>query len=105
MTETGSPSATPEFKRSDPGIRSPRGHLKREIANLAGQGILPPLMREWSDEVRELGNDAAHPNAGSSGASAVDARDVVQFLDYLLEYLYNLPRAIKVYRERRQPSL
>jgi hypothetical protein len=34
-------------------------NLKSEIANLAGQGILPPLMREWSDQVRELGNECS----------------------------------------------
>jgi hypothetical protein len=55
-----------------------RGHgakgrdLKTEIANLASQGTLPPLMREWSDEVRELGNDATHPD--SSG----DVRRIVE---------------------------
>ena len=31
-----------------------------------------------------------------------DARDVVEFLDYLLEYLYNLPKSIADYRERHQ---
>jgi hypothetical protein len=87
-----------------------RGHgakgrdLKSEIANLASQGILPPLMREWSDEVRELGNDATHPDANGQGTGGADARDVVEFLDYLLQYLYNLPKAIRDYRERRRPS-
>jgi hypothetical protein len=79
-------------------------NLKSEIANLAGQGILPPLMREWSDQVRELGNDATHPDATSHGTDAADARDVVEFLDYLLQYLYNLPKAIRDYRERRRPG-
>jgi hypothetical protein len=36
-------------------------------------------MREWSDEVRELGNDATHPDANSEGTYAADARDVVGF--------------------------
>lgn len=78
--------------------------LKREIANLADQGILPPLMREWSDEVRELGNDATHQNNDSDGTTASDARDVVKFLDYLLEYLYDLPKAIREYRDRRRST-
>jgi Domain of unknown function (DUF4145) len=84
-----------------------RGHgakgrdLKTEIANLASQGILPPLMREWSDEVRELGNDATHPDPSSQDTDRTDARDVVEFLDYLLRYLYDLPKAIGNYRKRR----
>ncbi len=78
--------------------------LKQEIVNLASQGILPPLMWEWFDEVRELGNDATHPGADSKGTSAADARDIVEFLDYLLQYLYELPKAISDYRERRRPS-
>jgi hypothetical protein len=77
-------------------------NLKKEIENLATTGVLPPLMREWSDEVRLLGNDATHPDGESEGATAADARDVVEFLDYLLEYLYNLPKSIADYRERHQ---
>jgi glyceraldehyde-3-phosphate dehydrogenase/erythrose-4-phosphate dehydrogenase len=32
--------------------------------DLASRGILPPLVREWSDNVRELGNESAHPEPG-----------------------------------------
>jgi hypothetical protein len=77
-------------------------NLKEEIRDLASGGILPPLMSEWSDEVRLLGNDAAHADPQSDGVDATDARDVVRFLDYFLEYLYNLPKAIADYRQRRQ---
>jgi hypothetical protein len=79
-------------------------NLKEEIKNLASTGVLPPLMREWSYEVRLLGNDATHPDGGSEGAAAADARDVVEFLDYLLQYLYDLPKAIADYRERRRQA-
>ncbi len=79
-------------------------NLKEEInKSLSDQGVLP-LMREWSDEVRLLGNDATHPDDESRGAGAADSRDVVEFLDYLLQYLYNLPKAIANYRERRRPA-
>ena len=82
------------------GAKAP--NLKAEIANLAERGELPPLMREWSDEVRDLGNEATHPNSNSDGTEPADARDVVEFLDYLLEYLYDLPKRIADYRRRRQ---
>lgn len=75
--------------------------LKQEIDDLADKGILPPLMKEWSDQVRELGNESAHPDPAAPPTSATDAQDVVRFLTFLLEYLYNLPQRIKEYRERR----
>lgn len=74
--------------------------LKQEIESLAGQGILPPLMKDWSDNVRELGNDSAHPKPEQDATDPQDAKDVVRFLDFLLEYLYDLPHQIKQYRER-----
>jgi hypothetical protein len=51
-------------------------------SSLADSGVLPPIMREWSHDVRELGNDAAHPVPGSTGTTPKDAKDVVRFLDY-----------------------
>jgi hypothetical protein len=85
-----------------------RGHgaaennLQQEIKYLADEKkILPPLMRDWSNEVRLLGNDATHPDGGYQGTSKADAQDIVAFLDYLLEYLYDLPKAIEDYRARR----
>ncbi|GAJ18514.1 unnamed protein product, partial [marine sediment metagenome] len=34
--------------------------------------------------------------------SAEDAKDVIKFLDFLIEYLYDLPNKIEKYRERRR---
>jgi hypothetical protein len=60
-------------------------------------------MKEWSHEVRELANDAAHPTPGAAGTSQKDAKDVVEFLDYLLQFLYDLPHQIELYRKRKVP--
>jgi hypothetical protein len=76
--------------------------LKQEAEDLAAKGILPPIMRDWSDHVRELGNDAAHPGAAQSATNPQDARDIVRFLDFLLGYLYTLPHEIEKYRERTE---
>lgn len=76
-------------------------NLKQEIENLASMGILPPLMKDWSHNVRELANESAHPKPGQEPASPEDSRDIVQFLDFLLEYLYDLPHRIEAYRERK----
>lgn len=76
-------------------------NLKQEIEDLASKGVLPPLMKDWSHNVRELGNESAHPQPGQAPTTPQDARDIVHFLDFLLEYLYDLPYRIKSYRERK----
>ena len=76
-------------------------NLKQEIEDLATRGLLPPLMKEWSHLVRELGNDSAHPAIGGSPTTSKDAADIVGFLDFLLEYLYTLPKRINEYRGRK----
>ena len=75
--------------------------LKQEIDDLANQGLLPPIIKEWSHEVRDLGNDMAHPEPGQQAISPQDARDVVKFLDFLLDYLYTIPHQINEYRARK----
>jgi len=75
--------------------------LKSEIDDLATKGILPPIMKEWSDELRLLGNDSAHPKAEQAAKNPQDVKDAIEFLDYLLQYLYDLPKQITEYRTRK----
>ena len=75
-------------------------NLKQEIDDLATKGTLPPIMKDWSTHVRDLGNDSAHPQPEQDPTEPQDARDIVGFLDFLLEYLYTLPHRIKQYRGR-----
>jgi hypothetical protein len=78
-------------------------NLKQEIDDLAARGILPPIMKEWSHEVRVLGNDSTHPDPGDEGTDQENARDVVEFLDTLLVMTYNLPHQIE--RKRGSTAL
>lgn len=78
--------------------------LYGEIDDLASKGILPPTIQDWSHEVRELARSSAHPQPEDEEVSAEDATDVVQFLDYLMEYLYDLPKQIQDYRQRRKTA-
>jgi hypothetical protein len=77
-------------------------NLKQQIDDLATKGLLPPVMKEWSHEIRELGNENAHPTPGAEGTDPKDARDVIEFLGQLLVMTYNLPHQIEQYRERRK---
>jgi hypothetical protein len=76
-------------------------NLKQEIDALASRGALPSLMKEWSHELRELGNESAHPDPSQAPTTHEDAKDIVRYLDFMLTYLYNLPREIEQYRKRR----
>ena len=65
---------------------------------------MPPIIKEWSHEVRDLGYDTAHPKPDQPPTTPEDAKAVVGFLDFLLEYLYNLPEQIKSYREKKNEA-
>ena len=92
-----------------------KGRLKQEIQYLASTGFLHPLMEKWSHEVRELGNDSAHPEVPAPSPSTTqpeadpqppkpqDAKDILNFLDFLFFYLYDLPKQIEDYRKRKSP--
>ena len=77
-------------------------NLKQEIDDLSAKGLLPPAMAEWAAEVREIGNRSAHPGVGQGPTVPDDAREVVRFLDFLLEYHYDLPQRIAAHRRRRE---
>jgi hypothetical protein len=75
-------------------------NLKQEIEDLSQKGLLPPIMKEWANTLRELGNDSAHPAPGQAPTTSRDAQDIVRYLDFLFEYLYDLPKQIAEYRTR-----
>lgn len=60
-----------------------KGKLYSEVEDLATKGVLHPLMAEWSHEVRELGNDSAYPEPTARPTERQDAKDIVNFLDFL----------------------
>jgi hypothetical protein len=76
-------------------------NLKAEIDDLAAKALILPVMREWAHEVRELANEGTHPKPGSAGTKEKDAKDVVEFLSFLMSVLYDLPKQIEDYRKRK----
>lgn len=75
-------------------------NFRDEIESLASQGVLPAIMKDWAHEVRGLGNDSAHPVVDQAPTDPRDARDIVEFLDFFLQYSYSLPKKINDYRAR-----
>jgi hypothetical protein len=76
-------------------------NLKEEIDDLADKGLILPSMKEFAHEVRVLANEGTHPQPGTKGTSEKDAKDVVEFLSFLMTVMYNLPEQIKEYRKRK----
>ena len=74
--------------------------LKEEIEDLAAKAVLPPVMKDWSHEIRQLGNKSAHPGQADDPPNAQQARDLVNFLDLFLELTYSLPHRIAQFRQR-----
>lgn len=62
-------------------------------------------MKKWAHEVRLLANESAHPVAPTpADVTPQDVRDIVNFLDLLLLYLYDLPKQIEDFRQRKNPA-
>jgi hypothetical protein len=79
--------------------------LKTQIDDLVTKGVLHPMMKDWAHEIRDLANESAHPNAPvPDEVTPEDARDIVWFLDLILMNLYDLPKQIENYRQRKQTS-
>lgn len=76
-------------------------NLKQEINDLADKGLILPIMKDWSHEVRELANEGTHPQPGSTGTKEKDAKDVVEFLTFLMRVMHDLPKQIGDFRERK----
>lgn len=68
-----------------------KGTLAKRINDLVKKSILPEPMGQWVDEIRQLGNDAAHD------PDEVDRPQLTMirgFTDAALRYLYTLPAEV-----------
>jgi hypothetical protein len=76
-------------------------NLKEEIDDLAAKSLILPVMQEWAHEVRVLANEGTHPQPGSTGTNEKDAKDIVEFLTFLMSVVYTVPKQIEEYRKRK----
>jgi hypothetical protein len=68
------------------------GMLGKKIKALASKGLLTADIAEWSDNVRDIGNEAAHEEEPITRDQLKDLRN---FCEMVLRYLYSLPNAVK----------
>lgn len=66
--------------------------LKLKIEDLAKNNILPLTLKDCGTFIRILGNEGAH---GGSNIATYDLKEIVDFLENILIYLYELPKKIQ----------
>jgi Domain of unknown function (DUF4145) len=72
------------------------GTLAARIKRLVADKTLPTAMGDWADEIRDLGNDAAHEPDEVERPQLTMIRG---FTDATLRYLYTLPAEIEARRK------
>lgn len=80
------------------GITSP--NLATSLKMLRDQGIIESRLFEWADALRLSGNEAAHGVA--LAVPAEDAKDILEFTNALLEYVFTFRDRFAAFQERRK---
>lgn len=76
--------------------------LAAGIERLHNDRVIDERLHEWAGALRKDGNFAAHdPNAD---ISQEDAKDLVDFTEAILEYVYVLHARFEAYKTRRVPN-
>lgn len=82
------------LKKIDPGTK---GVLAARIKKLARDGKLTRDIAEWSDQVRDLGNEAAHEDEPPTREELTDLRN---FSEMVMRYLFSLPALVQARRAK-----
>lgn len=72
--------------------------LKDKIEEIAKKGILPASLKEASSFTKKLGDSAAHGKEIEVDSS--DVNSMIEFVEYIIDYLYILPYKIERYKKR-----
>jgi hypothetical protein len=77
-----------------------KGHnLVSSLKELKDKGIIENRLYEWADALRISGNEAAHDVAVR--ISAEDAKDILEFTNALLEYVFTFRDKFEEFKKRR----
>lgn len=76
-------------------------NFSKEIDSLSTQGILPKIIAEWSHEIRLIANESAHPEEIVAPPQKSEVKEVLDFLDFMFVYLFDLPTDIQKLRKSR----
>jgi hypothetical protein len=73
--------------------------LVLSLKELKDKGIIENRLYEWADALRISGNEAAHDV--NVTISAEDARDILEFTNALLEYVFTFRDKFEEFKNRR----
>jgi hypothetical protein len=76
--------------------------LQRRLAALRDSGIIEGRLFQWADELRLVGNEAAHEV--SVEVSPQDASDTLDFTRAVLEYVYTFRDQFQRFQQRRKKA-
>jgi len=76
-----------------------KGNLKDRLAGLQHDGQIDQKLMTWADELRLIGNDAAHDL--DIVIEQVDAQDALEFVEAILMYAFSLTRKFEEFKNRR----
>lgn len=74
--------------------------LKDKIEEIASKGILPETLKEASSLAKKLGDSAAHGKEIDIEADSHDVNSLIEFVEYIIEYLYVLPYKMDRFKKR-----
>ena len=75
------------------------GKLVQRIKNLVSAGTIDKNLGDWANEVRLIGNTAAHFDPADDVAKE-DANQIIMFIDQLINYIYIMPAVISKRRTK-----
>ncbi|MBM3299456.1 MAG: DUF4145 domain-containing protein, partial [Deltaproteobacteria bacterium] len=74
--------------------------LARRLADLKESGRIDSRLMDWAQGVRLVGNEAAHDV--ETAVTAEDARDILEFTEALLMYVFTLDTKFRAFEARRK---
>lgn len=77
-----------------------KGNLNSKLKKLRDNGILTETFYIWSNELREIGNVGAHSH--DLEISKQDSKDMLEFFEALVLYLYHLVDKFEEYLKRKE---
>ena len=74
-------------------------YLGTSLKEMKDKGIIENRLFEWAEALRISGNEAAHDV--NIKISSQDAKDIVEFTDALLEYVFTFRDKFDEFKKRR----
>ena len=72
-------------------------NLSASLKKMKENGLIDERLFEWSDALRLVGNEAAH----GVGVSKPDAKDMIEFTNAILDYMFSYRDRFEQFKKRR----